>query len=89
MTEIDDLRLVMDEAAVMLLDRSANGDRLVVTYSVGTDSVAIDARVVSDAGVAIPDEGVERFSELVGDLIDSYTIDPDERRLVLNKRRAS
>ncbi|MGI9622383.1 MAG: hypothetical protein ACR2PK_06055 [Acidimicrobiales bacterium] len=89
MTEIDDLRLVMDEAAVMLLGPGTNGDRLIVTYSVGPDSVSVDARVVAESNVPIPADSVERFHELVGDLIDTYTIDREERRLVLAKHRAS
>lgn len=87
LTEIDDLRLVMDEAAVMLLGPGVHGDRLDVTYSVNDTTVAVDARLVSDAEDSLPIDRVERFSELVGELIDEYSIDRAGRRLTLTKTR--
>ena len=87
LTEIDDLRLVMDEAAVMLLEPGRGEDRLDITYSVTDDTVSVDVRVVSAHDRVLPIERVERFSELVGELIDEYTIDPTERRLTLTKTR--
>lgn len=85
--EIDDLRLVMDEAAVMLLSNGSGEDRLDITYSVGDDTVGIDARIVSERDDPLPIERVERFAELVGELIDEYTIDRAGRRLTLTKTR--
>ncbi len=87
LTEIDDLRLVMDEAAVMLLEAGRSDERLDITYSVNADTVSVDARIVSARQVPLSTERVERFSELVGELIDEYTIDAAERRLTLTKTR--
>ena len=90
LTEIDDLRLVMDEAAVMLLEPGGAGERLDITYAITDDTVSVDARVVvADPEVPLPIERVERFSELVGELIDQYSVDPVERRLTLSKTRVS
>jgi anti-sigma regulatory factor (Ser/Thr protein kinase) len=87
--EIDDLRLVMDEVAVMLLSNGRGDDRLDITYSVGDDTVGVDARIVSDRDDPLPIEQVRRFAELVGELIDEYTIDRVGRRLTLTKTRVS
>ena len=87
LTEIDDLRLVMDEAAVMLLEPRIDGGRLDVTYSVTDDTVSVDARIVAEDERSLPIERVERFAELVGELIDEYSIDRSGRRLTLTKTR--
>lgn len=87
LTEIDDLRLVMDEAAVMLLEPHLTGGRLDVTYSVTDDTVSVDARIVAEDEGTLPIERVERFAELVGELIDEYSIDRSGRRLTLTKTR--
>ena len=89
LTEIDDLRLVMDEAAVMLLEPRIAGGRLDVTYSVTDDTVSIDARIVAEDEGTLPIERVERFAELVGELIDEYSIDRTGRRVTLTKTRVS
>ena len=87
LTEIDDLRLVMDEAAVMLLEPRVEGGRLDVTYSVTDDTVSVDARIVAEDDGTLPVANVERFAELVGELIDEYSIDRAGRRLTLTKTR--
>ncbi|MEM7284945.1 MAG: hypothetical protein AAF480_01210 [Actinomycetota bacterium] len=87
LTEIDDLRLVMDEAAVMLLEPQLEGGRLDVTYSVTDDTVSVDARIVAEDDGTLPIDRVERFAELVGELIDEYSIDRAGRRLTLTKTR--
>jgi hypothetical protein len=86
--EIDDLRLVMDEAAVMLLGPGMGAERLDITYSIDGDTVGVDLKVISSEDHALPLERVERFGELVGKLVDSYTIDRPARRLTLTKRRS-
>lgn len=90
LNEIDDLRLVMDEAVVMLLGPGMPATRLDVTYSVDADTVSIDARVLADdANTSLPAESVERFAELVGELIDEYSIDATARRITMSKTRAT
>lgn len=87
--EIDDLRLVMDEAAVMLLGPGLRGERLEITYTVDGGTVWVDARVASKAEISLPAERIERFGELVGELMDEYSIDAAARRLTLSKSRSS
>ncbi len=88
LNEIDDLRLVMDEAAVMLLGSSMHiSGRLEVTYSIDSDSITVDLKVLSDTDQPLSEGGAERFAELVGELIDDYTIDETNRRLTITKTR--
>jgi hypothetical protein len=87
--EIDDLRLVMDEAAVMLLGPGLEADRLEITYGGDVGTVTVDLQVASATEIALPVERIERFAALVGELVDSYEIDAAAKRLTLTKSRAS
>lgn len=89
LNEIDDLRLVMDEAVVMLLGPERRGGRLEVTYSLDGNAVSVRARVTADGDHTLPMDRVERFGELVGELIDEYSIDRASRSLRLTKTRAA
>lgn len=88
LTEIDDLRLVMDEAAVMLLEPGLDAERFNITYSLSDDTVCVDAQVVSASTAPLPTERIKRFGDLVGDLMDTYSVDASQRRLTLEKSRA-
>jgi hypothetical protein len=88
LVEIDDLRLVMDEAAVMLLGPGLEAERLEITYGGGVGTVTVDLHVVSQTNIALPVERIERFGALVGELVDSYEIDATDKRLSLTKSRA-
>lgn len=89
LNEIDDLRLVIDELVVMLLGPGRPVGRLDITYTVEGDEVAVDARVRTDTDVPLPVDRIERFAELVGELVDAYDIDPSSHRIKLSKRKAS
>jgi len=89
LNEIDDLRLVIDEAVVMLLGPGLPTGRLDITYSVEGDEVGVDARVLSDPDIPLPVDRMDRFAELVGELVDSYDIDPATYRIRLSKRKAA
>lgn len=86
--EIDDLRLVMDEAAVMLLGPGVGDGALTVDYQIGDHTIDVDLRLRNESELPLPIERVERFSALVGELVDTYTVDPLERRLQITKTRA-
>lgn len=85
--EIDDLRLVMDEAAVMLLGPGLDAQRLDIAFSVFDNTVSVDARLQAPDDISLPIDRVERFAELVGELIDEFSIDRASRRLTLSKTR--
>lgn len=83
--EIDDLRLVMDEAAVMLLRPGLDAERLDIAFTVGDKTVSVDARLQAPNDISLPIDRVERFAELVGELIGEFSIDRASRRLTLSK----
>lgn len=85
--EIDDLRLVMDEAAVMVLSPGLGIERIEVTYSMQDSTVRVDLRALPAEGPPLTADSIERFGQLVGDLMDEYTVDATARRLTLSKTR--
>ena len=89
LTEIDDLRLAVDETAILLLGSldHTNGDesRWQVTYSVDGDDVVIEARVEGVATPALPAADVERFAAIATGLVDDLDIDVATRRVRLHK----
>lgn len=85
--EIDDVRLVMDELALLLVGDEPTGDTLTIDFEATADMISVDAHIESDADSAVPDDRVARFREHVGELIDSYTIDPGSHHVTLAKLR--
>lgn len=86
--EIDDLRLAMDEAAILLLGPEVAGRTLTIDYETGDHTIGVDARIDDgDETPPVPDDRLTRFSELVGELIDEYSIDPTAHRITLSKVR--
>lgn len=66
---IDDLRLAIDEALVLLLRGEPDDGSITVSFTVGAQALLVD--LVGSAGadpVAGPDE--ERFAELVAAIVD-------------------
>lgn len=84
--EIDDLRLAMDEAAVLLLGPDVGGDRVEIDYAVEGDRLGIDASVVGADVQPLGAEAIERFEAIIGDLVDDHMVDADQRRITVTKR---
>ena len=85
--EINDLTLVIDEAAVMLLNPGLAVERIELRYSMQDDTVRVKVRALPSEGIPITADRIARFSELVGELVDEYTIDAPGRLLTLSKTR--
>ena len=73
-TEIDDLRLAIDEAMIALLDGDGRtqGD-LQVIYRVSTGRIELEAS--RDDGGSVSGDAVDRFDEIAATLVDDYDID--------------
>jgi serine/threonine-protein kinase RsbW len=84
--EIDDLRLAMDEAAVLLLGPDVGGDRVEIDYAVEGNSLGIDASVTGADVQPLTAEAIERFEAIIGDLVDDHLVDADQRRITVTKR---
>lgn len=90
LAEIDDLRLAIDEAVIMLLGPSPRPGRIEVMYRVGNGVLEVELGSRLDEGEpALPGERIERFTELTTDLIDDCVIDPERRTVWLVKRHES
>jgi serine/threonine-protein kinase RsbW len=84
--EIDDLRLAMDEAAVLLLGPDVGGDRVEIDYAVEASSLGIEASVEGDGVQPLTAGAVERFEAIVGELVDDHLVDAEQRRITVTKR---
>ena len=90
LAEIDDLRLAIDEAVIMLLGPSPRPGRIEIAYRVGPG--VVDVEILSrldDEQAALPADRMQRFAELTTDLVDDVSVDADERRVRVVKRHVA
>ncbi len=73
--EIDDLRLAVDEAMVLLSERveSGVGADVIVTYRLGEGSLEVEMRRSDEA--ALDPAAVDRFDRLTSPLVDDLDVD--------------
>ncbi len=83
--EIDDLRLAMDEAAVLLLGPDVEGDRVEITYAVDGGRLGIEACVNGPGARPLSPAAVDRFAQIVAELVDDHGVDAAERRVTVTK----
>ena len=86
--EIDELRLAVDEAAILLLDGSdADGDtELVATFRF--DDGHLEVEIAADRTEALRGDALARFDEVCSPLIDAYDLDANRGWLRLRKAPA-
>lgn len=85
--EIDDLRLAIDEAMIVLLDGNGAGDSdLRITYRVTAGQFELEA--ARDDGNPVNDSAVGRFDEIAATLVDDYDIDTGRGWLRIRKTSA-
>ena len=73
-TEIDELRLAIDEAIILLLDGAPRDGDLDAAFRFDGDRLEFELSGSTDHRLS--DTAVDRFDELCGPLIDDYDIDP-------------
>ena len=83
--EIEDLRLAVDEALILLLRDDHSDGTLMVEFEPSPDQLVVDVRAGSDEGEPPDDEGIERFVTIVDEVVDKYEIDESNRRVRLVK----
>lgn len=91
LSDVDDLRLAVDEAMILLLaaaDRTGSSadTEVHVDYQIVDDTLVLDARVTAGRGT-LDEATCERFRFLAGNLVDTYRIDPVAAQVHLEKRR--
>jgi hypothetical protein len=88
--EIEDLRLAVDEAVILLLRPEIGAGDLTLSFTVTPDELRIDA-----AATLAPDDGHgdderaahRRFEALLPDSVDAHAVDLEHHRVQLVKRR--
>lgn len=88
--EIDDLRMAIDEAVIMLLGPSPRSGRIEIGYRLGP--AVVDVEMVSwldEEPRPLPDDRITRFSEITAGLADEIDVNADERSVRVLKRHAS
>lgn len=86
-TEIDELRLAIDEAVILLLDGVSAEHEIEAAFRFEGDQLELEIRGDGD-GAALSDAAVDRFDEICGPLIDDYDIDPARAWLRIRKTPA-
>lgn len=85
-TEIDELRLAIDEAVILLLDGGSDERELVASFRFEDDRLELEIHGTDFRPLS--GRAVDRFDEICGPLIDDYDIDPERAWLRLRKTPA-
>jgi hypothetical protein len=84
--DIQDLGLALDETVILLLRPEGSAGEMTFTFTIEPDQLVIDA--VSTAGTDqfwTDDSAIERFEEILDDVIDVHTLDASGRHVTLVK----
>lgn len=85
-TEVEDLRLAVDEGLILLLDGSGHDGEVEAVYRLLDD--AIEVELTADLGRRVPrpsEAAIERFQTMVADLVDVAVVDPAKRTVRFRK----
>jgi hypothetical protein len=84
--DIQDLGLALDETVILLLRPEGSSGEMTFTFTIEPDQLVIDA--LSTAGTDqfwTDDAAIERFEEILDDVIDVHTLDATGRHVTLVK----
>jgi hypothetical protein len=86
-SEIEDLRLAVDETVILLLRPEGDAGTISLEFTVLPHALAIDATTTAGADQHWFDAGaLTRFDEIVGDTVDVHEVDEAARHVHLVKR---
>lgn len=84
--DIQDLGLALDETVILLLRPEGSSGEMTFTFSVEPDQLVIDAATTAGADQDwTNDAAIQRFEEIVADVIDVHTVDATGRHVTLVK----
>jgi hypothetical protein len=86
--EIEDLRIAVDEALILLLQPDGSPGEIVLEFTVEPHVLVIDASFSNADGTepAIDPAALRRFDEIVHDTVDDHAVDVTTPRVHLEKR---
>jgi hypothetical protein len=86
-TEIDDLRLALDETVILLLRPEGTAGEITLTFVVRPGRLVIDAVTTAGSDQPWVDQGaLGRFEAIVGDTVDVYEVDESGHHVHLVKQ---
>lgn len=89
-TAVEDLRLAVDEALILLLDGSGREGEIVLVYRLLDDAIEVELTAEFGRRVPPPSEAaIDRFGAMVADLVDVAVADPAKRTVRFRKRLRS
>ncbi|MCQ3810075.1 MAG: hypothetical protein KTV68_05910 [Acidimicrobiia bacterium] len=83
--EIGSLGQAIKEAVLLLLDPGQPNGSMEFDFQSKAGIVTVEAHVEQGESKPIPHNKIDRFESTAGSLVDSWKLDPDERRLWLQK----
>ena len=86
LTEIDDLRLAIDEAVILLLGPGIQPGEITVHYRVGGDEIVVELERATP-GELLTSQQTERFKTIITGLVELDELVADGSLLRLTKRR--
>ncbi len=86
LSEVEDLRLIMAETARLLL-KSERSKNIYLSYEVTKEHLTLEAHLDESTASHLPQEGIERFTKVVGELLDKFQIDNEKNYIYLKKYR--
>lgn len=87
LTEVEDLRLIMGEVTLLLLNSEGNTENIHLNYEVTKDHLMLEAYLDESAKGPLPQKDIEKFSEVVSELLDQLSIDNEKNSILLTKYR--
>jgi anti-sigma regulatory factor (Ser/Thr protein kinase) len=85
--EIEDLRIAVDEAVILLLRPEGTPGDITLEFTVEPHALAIDASVTAiGPAPAITPAALRRFEEIVADTVDEFAVDLPASHVHLVKR---
>ena len=87
-TEIDELRLAIDEAVILLLDTTTGDGEIEAAFRFEGERLVLEIFRAIEDGDALSDGAVDRFDEICSPLIDDYDVDPGRAWVRLRKTPA-
>ena len=86
LNEVEDLRLIMAETTRLLL-KSEQSENIYLSYEVTKEHLTLEAHLDESAVSPLPQEGIERFTKVVGALLDNFRIDNEKHHIYMKKYR--
>ena len=85
--EVEDLRLITGEVTRLLLNSEGNTENIHLNYEVTKDHLMLEACLDESAKGPLPQKDIEKFSEVVSELLDQLSIDNEKNSILLTKYR--